>query len=305
MKKSVPAFTRALLFSMSMTLPGIAISDEAKREATTAQRMPVVNSIAGSLLTEEQPADETGRPEWTGARRFAGTRVYIQKAPWEVGVESWWRLKHRRDGTTAHRLLQEVEIGLPGRMQLDLYTDHEGSNDGRFHFQSFNAELRYALADWGKIWGNPTLYAEYKFADKHWGPDVYECKLLLGDQLAPRWHWGVNFVWEAEVGGEREQEFQVTTGLSYTVIDGKLGVGLETFYDRDSVKNARGSASDIFAVGPSIQWRVTKNIHVDLNCMSGTNKASERQIGYLVIGYDFGPGESKKHGYTPISGQRN
>ena len=290
---------------MSMSLPGIAISDEAKRENTTAQRMPVVNSIAGSLLTEEQPADETGRPEWTGARRFAGTRVYIQKAPWEVGIESWWRLKHRRDGTIAHRLLQEVEIGLPGRMQLDLYTDHEGSNDGRFHFQSFNAELRYALADWGKIWGNPTLYAEYKFADKHWGPDVYECKLLLGDQLAPRWHWGVNFVWEAEVGGEREQEFQVTTGLSYTVIDGKLGVGLETFYDRDSVKNARGSASDIFAVGPSIQWRVTKNIHVDLNCMFGTNKASERQIGYLVIGYDFGPGESKKHGYTPISGQRN
>ena len=124
MKKSVPAFTRALLFSMSMTLPGIAISDEAKRAATTAQRMPVVNSIAGSLLTEEQPADETGRPEWTGARRFAGTRVYIQKAPWEVGVESWWQLKHRRDGTTAHRLLQEVEIGLPGRMQLGLYTDH-------------------------------------------------------------------------------------------------------------------------------------------------------------------------------------
>ena len=305
MKKSAPAFTRAVLFSMSMSLPGIAISDEAKRGNTTAQRMPVVNSLAGSLLTEEQPADETGRPEWTSARRFPGTRVYIQKAPWEVGVESWWRLKHRRDGTIEHRLLQEVEIGLPGRMQLDLYTDHEGSNDGRFHFQSFNAELRYALADWGKIWGNPTLYAEYKFADKHWGPDVYECKLLLGDQLAPRWHWGVNFVWEAEVGGEREQEFQVTTGLSYTVIDGKLGVGLETFYDRDSVKNARGSASDIFAVGPSIQWRVTKNIHVDLNCMFGTNKASERQIGYLVIGYDFGPGESKKHGYTPISGQRN
>lgn len=88
MKKSVPSFTRAVLFSMSMSLPGIAISDEAKREATTAQRMPVVNSIAGSLLTEELPADETGRPEWTGARRFAGTRIYFQKVPWEVGVES-------------------------------------------------------------------------------------------------------------------------------------------------------------------------------------------------------------------------
>ena len=197
MKKSDPAFTRAVLFSMSMSLPGIAISDEAKRGNTTAQRMPVVNSLAGSLLTEEQPADETGRPEWTSARLFPGTPVYIQKVPWEVGIESWWRLKHRRDGTIAHRLLQEVEIGRTGRMQLDLYTDHEGRNDGRFHFQSFNVELRYALADWGKIWGNPTIYAEYKFADKHWGPDVYEFKLLFGDQLAPRWHWGA----ELRVGG--------------------------------------------------------------------------------------------------------
>ena len=39
--------------------------------------------------------------------------------------------------------------------------------------------------------------------------------------------------------------------------------------------------------------------------MFGTNKESERQIGLLVIGYDFGPGESKKSAYNPISGQRN
>ena len=112
-------------------------------------------------------------------------------------------------------------------------------------------------------------------------------------------------MWEAEVGGEREQEFQVTGGLSYTVIDGRLGVGVEAFYDRDSVKGARGSAVDIFAVGPSIQWRITKNLHVDLNCMFGTNKQSDRQIGFIVVGYDFGPGESSKHGYHPISGRGN
>ena len=269
-------------------------------------RLPTVTSASTSLgLAEDSPADATGRPEWTGARRFPGTRVYIQKAPWEVGLESWWRLKHKRVNTIAHRLLEEVEIGLPGRLQLDLYNDIEGDEQGRFHDQSFNVELRWALAEWGKIWGNPTIYAEYKFADHHWGPDVYEFKLLLGDQLAPRWHWGVNFVWEAETGGEREQEFQVTGGLSYTLIDGKLGIGVETFYDRDSVKGARGDAVDIFAFGPSIQWRVTKNLHVDLSCLFGTNRDSERQIGYLVIGYDFGSGESEKHSYTPVSGQRN
>jgi hypothetical protein len=297
-------FTRALLFSASVALCDAVIADDTQTGGSTP-RMPTVTVLDRSLLTEDQPADDTGRPEWTSARRFGNTRVYIQQAPWEVSVESWWRMENHRNNTISHRLLEEVEIGLPFRMQLDLYNDIEGDQKGRFHYQSFNVELRYALADWGKIWGNPTLYSEYKFADHHWGPDVYEEKLLLGDQIGQRWHWGVNFVWEAELGGDREQEFQITTGLSYTVIDGKLGVGIETLYDHDSVKGARGHAAEIFAVGPSIQWRVTKHIHIDLNCMFGTNRDSDREIGFLIVGYDFGSGESKKSAYNPISGRRD
>ncbi|MDB6155764.1 MAG: hypothetical protein JWL90_4217 [Chthoniobacteraceae bacterium] len=274
--------------------------------AEPAARLPETTTTAfNSVLREETPIGVTNRPEWTSARRFTGTRVYIQKEPWEVGVESWWRIKHHRDGTVSHRLLEEVEIGLPGRLQLDLYNDIEGNEEGRFHYQSFNVELRWAIADWGKIWGNPTLYAEYKFADATWGPDVYELKLLLGDQLAPRWHWGVNFVWEAEIGGEREQEFQVTGGLSYSLVDGKIGVGIEMLYDRDTVRNARGNPDDIVAVGPSLQFRLTDHMHVDLSCMFGANSVSDRQIGFLIVGYDFGPGGHSERAYTPMSGQRN
>ena len=97
-----------------------ASAAEKKAAGGPAQRLPTVTALDHSILAEERPVDETGRPEWTGARRFPGTRVYIQKAPWEAGIESWWRLKHKRDGKIAHRLLQEVEIGLPHRMQLDL-----------------------------------------------------------------------------------------------------------------------------------------------------------------------------------------
>src|SRR3954468_22468343 len=199
-------------------------------------RMPETTVLGlGGFLSEEAKVGVTERPEWTSARRFTGTRVYLQQDPWEAGVESWWRFKNHRDNTFSHRLLEEVEIGLPGRFQVDLYNDIEGDERGKFHYQSFNVELRWALANWGKLWGNPTVYAEYKIADDHWGPDVYELKLLLGDQLTTRLHWGLNFVWEAEIGGEREQEFQVTVGLSYTLIDQKLSVGLEGYYDRDSV----------------------------------------------------------------------
>jgi hypothetical protein len=124
-------------------------------------RLPeTTTTVFASVLNEDTSIGAAGRPEWTSARRFTGTRVYIQQEPWEVGIESWWRLKNHRDGTESHRLLEEVEIGLPYRLQLDLYQDIEGDQKGHFHYQSFNIELRYALADWGKIWGNPTFYGE-------------------------------------------------------------------------------------------------------------------------------------------------
>ncbi len=278
----------------------------AQAQDRPATRLPETTTTAfGSVLAEETPIGLTGRPEWTSARRFTGTRIYIQQEPWEVGVESWWRLKNHRDGSLSHRLLEEVEIGLPYRMQLDLYNDIEGDNYGRFHYQSFNVELRWALADWGKIPGNPTLYGEYKFADEHWGPDVYELKLLIGDQFLKRFHWGLNFVWEAEIGGEREQEFQIPGGLSYTVIDQRLSFGVEFLHDHDSVRNARGDAVDQFSIGPSVQLRVTDKIHVDFSCMFGCNRDTDHQIGFLIIGYDFGSGGHRERAYTPIGGRQN
>ena len=61
------------------------------------------------------------------------------------------------------------------------------------------AELRWALANWGKIPGNPTIYLEWKNEDA--APDHFEGKLLLGGAIASGWHWGSNFVWEHELGG--------------------------------------------------------------------------------------------------------
>ncbi len=293
-------------FHLRIFILAIASLANVHAQDRAATRLPETTTTAlNSVLTESTPIGLTGRPEWTSARRFPGARVYIQQEPWEVGVESWWRIKNHRDGSLSHRLLEEVEIGLPYRMQLDLYNDIEGDDRGRFHYQSFNVELRWALADWGKIWGNPTLYAEYKFADQHWGPDVYECKLLLGDEFAKRWHWAVNFVWEAAIGGEREQEFQIPGGLSYAIIDGKLSLGVEFLYDHDSVRGERGDAMDQFSMGPSAQWRPTRHTHVDLSCMFGTNRDTDCQIAFLILGYDFGPGRHSEQAYVPTSGRQN
>jgi hypothetical protein len=271
----------------------------ASSSSSSPQRMPTVTSVDSNLLQEERPVDETGRPEWTSARRFTTTRVYIQKAPWEVGIEQWWRYRYKRDNSSISRLSSEIEIGLPYRMQLDLYYDHAVDGDGHSRAEDFAVELRYAFADWGKIPLNPTVYAEYKFAAE--GPDVFEGKILLGDQIAGGWHYGINFVWEQQLSGERECEYQIVAGISKTILDGKLSAGLEIKYDNDTVKGGRGDAEDIFLWGPSVQWRPTENFHIDMTALIGANDESPRQECYLILGYDFGRKDSEYH---PISGRR-
>jgi hypothetical protein len=83
-------------------------------------------------------------------------------------------------------------------------------------------------------------------------------------------------------------------------------VGVEWLYDHDTVKGERGHPAHQFNIGPSIQYRITEKLHVDLACMFGTNNDSDRQIGFLVIGYDFGgPSDHSERTYTPTSGRHN
>ncbi|MBI3877253.1 MAG: hypothetical protein HY300_15070, partial [Verrucomicrobia bacterium] len=202
--------------------------DAARLPAVTVTATPL--TLAPDQLREEAPVGAYGQPEWTTARRFPTTRVYLQKNPWEVGVEQWWRSDFLRNGTLQNLFLEEIEIGLPHRMQFDLYEawgSHEGNEKGRMKHDYVSTELRWALADWGKIPLNPTLYGEWKFRDSARGPDTYELKLLLGEEIAPRWHWGFNAIYEQDVGGARTTEMAFSQGLSYTVQDERLSMGVE------------------------------------------------------------------------------
>ena len=249
--------------------------------------------VSSSALKEEAEDGVYGEPEWVGHRRFSTTRVYIQKDPGEVGVETWYRSRFYDGDRVTHRLQKEVEIGLPYRMQLDLYekvfrdsTDPEG-----WVQDEFAVELRYAFADWGKIWGNPTLYEEYAFTDG--GSDVLESKLLFGDDYKG-WHWGVNFINEHVLDSENDNEWGIALGLSRTVIDSKLSVGLEGKWT-----HPEGDRNE-FILGPSIQWLPTENTHLDFVVMAGLNNASPDAECWLIFGFDFGAGEKSK-GYKPTT----
>ena len=229
------------------------------------------------------------QPVWTTHRRFATTRAYVN-APWQVEFESWWEGKFKKDGSERHRYLEEVSIGLPGRVQLDLYwrVQHETGEPTRY--SDFQIEARWALAPWNCLPLNPTLYGEYKILDDE--PDVLEGKVLFAAELGRRWQWALNFFYERQLGGGEEVEMGFSQAFSYTVCDPSFSLGVEMKLEHVTEKGARDDPEIEFLLGPTIQWRPTRTTHIDIAPLFGlTDDSPDAQI-YVVFGIDLFPGTS-------------
>lgn len=248
------------------------------------------SSSASGLAEDDTSGGAYGQPEWLGARRFATTRAYIQQDPWEFGVEQWWRSRKNGEEWT-HKFQEEIELGLPYRFQLDFYYDWT-YEDHHSDFEDVAAEVRWAFADWGKIPLNPTLYFEYKWVDAENGGNVIEPKLLLAEDFGCGWHWAANFVWEKELTDSKAEEWAFTQAISKSLVDSKLSVGIEMTYKWETEIGSRSDPERKFNIGPSIQWRPTECTHVDVVGLAGLTHDSPDFEGWLVLGWDFGSGES-------------
>jgi len=180
----------------------------------------------------------------------------------------WWydqKLSLENTKNVRHRTLWEFEFGLGYRLQLDLYLrlQQEGWA-GPIEINEEKVELRWALMDWGCLPGNPTLYVEFNRA--HNEPSQLELKLLLGDEITRRLHWGVNFGIEHQLGGEYGNEYTAVGALSYTIVDSVFSAGLEVLFQPVDVQGDRFAwgKNYEFLAGPSLQWRPTKAMHIDL-----------------------------------------
>jgi hypothetical protein len=247
--------------------------------------LPAVNVVGQkpSDLREEDRVGSYGQPRWTASRRFPNTRVYVIPEG-KIDAELWFIPRFLKSGETNGRYMAEIEYGLPNRFQIDAYyrLDIDNAGNGQNGAQ---LEVRWAVADWGKILWNPTFYIEYVAHEDD--PDAVEAKLLLGDELAPRLHWGVNFVAELETGGEREYTYEVDGGLSYTLIDEKFSVGAETKVELISTKDTRSDYETSIMVGPSVQWRPMPQLTVNLAPRFGVTSESATARVYLNIGWEF------------------
>ena len=228
------------------------------------------------------PVGPYNQPEWTTERGFGTSRVYV-RPPGSIEFNQFWTPEWK-DGHVEHSFREEVEIGLPYRFQLDLYQNW-GIEEGDTVYRGSSVELRYALANWGKIPLNPTLYGEWNFNDA--APDKWELKLLLGQTFGKRWNWAGNFTYEQETGGEREQEVALSSALTYALIDQTLNAGIEMLWEHKTTKDSRGDPEIEFLIGPSINVRPTRHSFITVAPLFGTTDDSPDVEVFAIAGFNF------------------
>jgi len=252
--------------------------------------------VEAKRFQDTEPVGPYKQPAWTTRRRFATTRAYVLP-PGQVELEAWWRGTWPEGSGPKERVQGELGVGLPYRFQLDFYQNFEDPAGGDIQWDGSQVELRWAVADWGEVFWNPTLYGEWKFVAD--GPDVYELKLLFSDDIAPRWRGGVNAIYEAQDSGDEETEIAISAAVSYTVTDDKFYVGVETKINRVTEDGPGGPPNMEVLLGPSFQWRPTPRTHLDIVPLFGlTSDSPDAQI-FVVFGIEFGSGE--EGGYAPTS----
>jgi len=241
-------------------------------------------------LRQTTPVGPYNQPEWTTERAFSTTRVYV-RPPGSLEFVQYWTPEWK-DGVADHAFREELEIGLPYRFQLDFYQNWGIDQAHHSFYKGSSVELRYALANWGKIPLNPTLYAEWAFNDA--APDVWEVKLLLGETLGRRWNWAANIIYEEETGGSRETEVAFSTALTYALIDEKLNVGMEVLAERRTERDSRSHAESELLVGPSINVHPTRNSFITAAPLFGTTRDSPDVELFVVAGFQFSFGGPRR-----------
>ena len=249
---------------------------------------PAIEVTATRLaaLREEDLIGSYAQPRWTATRRFPTTRVYIVPEG-KLEAEYWLRTTIDKDGHASYRSLYEAEFGLPHRFQFDVYFRTDQSGESGEIYNSEQLELRYALADWGKLPGNPTLYFEWIRHDQRDEPDQIEPKLLFGGDFCPRWHWGLNFVGEFQTGGDLEREYSVRSGVSYSVLDSKLAVGAECQASFTDTRADRGNFEDSVVVGPSFQYHPFPQMTINAAPLIGVTSDSPAAQIWFNAGWEF------------------
>lgn len=260
-----------------------------------------VRAVPGGLR-ENETVGRYGQPRWTTRRLFSEVRTYVipegqaeteywlfVSAPSSDAVDAA-EAAGEPDPDPSVKQMFELEMGLGHRLQADLYLVYvKDVWGGENTLDATKFELRYALADWGKLPANPTLYLEWEQAGS--GYDAVEGKLLLCDAFSGRGRWASNLVWEEKLDGVRERGLEWNSAVAWAVKDEVLSLGAELaladvseLKDPDSDERTHDQEA---ALGPSVRLYPTPHAHVILTAFFGFNGATDAVKAAGILGWEF------------------
>lgn len=258
----------------SLNVQSDTVHNQLQEIVVSAKKVPLMTIVG-----------EYNQPLWSTIRMFPSTRVYIMNPPNTVMYEKWFDIRQPRNSPAQIRMRDEFTFGLGKRLQLDLYshTVYDGANgDMEFKWRGFSWEFRYALADWGKLWGNPTVYFETKMLDGRWG---IEPKLLLGDRVGRNGIWGFNAIYEGNLARTkelREDEYAYTASYA-KIINNDLTLGISHMFRYNDYKGG----SQEWYLGPLVQYRFTNKAYLNIEYMSGLNQDAKLSRTTIIFGWRF------------------
>jgi hypothetical protein len=269
-------------------------TDQARKTSDTTKIIGPGDSIRGPMDIEEvvitakkyplqTKVGPYNQPLWSTMRMFPSTRVYVMNPPGSVMYEKWFDIRDRRNGPAQVRMRDEFTFGLGKRLQLDLYSHtvyDGGDGEKTFEWRGFSWEIRYALADWGKIWGNPTIYFEHKLLNGRMG---IEPKLLLGDRLGANGIWGLNLIYEGNIAPNRlnqEREYAATASYGH-ILNNDLTIGSSAMY-----RNNDGVSQEYY-LGPLIQYRFNGHAYLTVEVMPGLTQESKASRSTIIFAWRF------------------
>lgn len=285
------------LVSLFSLLASFGIADSLNAQSAVTEHV----TIEADELTSAYGAP----PDLSRGRISTLTKSYVLP-PFDFELETVYEGDVFRHGPPRHLFAQEVEIGLPWRMTVGIANQFERfDGDGGEH--SFGIEARYALADWNKIPLNPALFAEYKFgfdgASRTGAvPDSVDCGFIMSQDFRHMVEWALNVFVDQEVNGNRVLDWGFAQSVEIPVLlpEEQLEVGLEMQYRHDDERGyARG-----FIIGPTLGWRPTKNVRIDLSPLVGCTGDSPRSQIFVVATWFFGKPETGET-ETPASTRGN
>jgi hypothetical protein len=274
------------------------------------------------VVTGDDIGSAYGAPGGFSRTRFSPLTTAYVLPPWTFYVGSIYQGDAFRHGPPDHLFTEEVEMGLPYRFGIAVESTFERFNGGGGP-STVSVEGRYALANWGKIPLNPTLFVEYKFgvgpirheeappppgggeseAGPPQRPDAYELRLLLAEEFGGRFEWAMNGFFEKENTGDRGREWGFAQSLVTPILlpREQLKVGVEMLYKNFTVKDTRGDPMHTFVIGPTLAFRTTKNTRFDVSTLFGCTEDSPHLQVFGVFSWLLGPGGAEEGAEAPVS----